>query len=62
MTTPTTRDEIVELMARTVAPFVCRPVHNGDCDDVAAGQAHANYVTNTLLRALEAAGCQIVRG
>lgn len=38
-----------EELARVIAPYVCRPVHNGDCDDIAAGHAHAVYVAQAIL-------------
>ena len=44
-------DAMVERVATVLAPFVCRPVHNGDCDDIAAGQSHARYVARTALAA-----------
>lgn len=42
---------VVEAMANALAPFVCRPVHNGDCDDISAGQSHARYVARAALTA-----------
>lgn len=60
MTTPMTRDDIVELMARAVC-------YEYDADpDVFIGMhgslLHFTEAANALLRALEAAGCQIVQG
>lgn len=46
-------DDLVEVVARKVAPFVCRPVYNGDNDDVAAGISHAYYVAREVLSALD---------
>lgn len=48
-----TDEELVEAVARKVAPFVCRPVHNGDCDDMAAGISHAYYVAREILSTAE---------
>lgn len=47
-------EAMVERVATVLAPFVCRPVHNGDCDDIAAGQSHARYVARTAIAALKA--------
>ena len=46
-------DDLAEVVARKVAPFVCRPVYNGDNDDVAAGISHAYYVAREVLSALD---------
>lgn len=56
-------DATVERVARAIAPMICRPVHNGDCDDVAAGQAFARRVAAAAIRAtaLEKLPVQIVR-
>ena len=47
------REDVVERVATVLAPFVCRPVHNGDCDDIAAGQSHARYVARTAIAAMQ---------
>ena len=46
-------DAMVERVATVLAPFVCRPVHNGDCDDIAAGQSHARYVARAAIAAMQ---------
>ena len=47
------REDVVERVATVLAPFVCRPVHNGDCDDIAAGQSHARYVARAAIAAMQ---------
>jgi len=42
-------EALVDALATKLAPFVCRPVHNGDCDDVAAAQSHARFVARAVL-------------
>lgn len=49
---PPATDDLVEAAARALAPFVCKPVYNGDCDDVAAGQNHARHVAKQVLSAV----------
>ena len=46
-------EDVVQRVARVLAPHVCRPMHNGDCDDVAAGQAHARYVARAAIAAMQ---------
>lgn len=46
-------EDVVERVATVLAPFVCRPVHNGDCDDIAAGQSHARYVARAAITAMQ---------
>ena len=45
--------ELVERLAALQGPYVCRPIHNGDCDDVVAGQAHARVVARALIPIIE---------
>lgn len=44
----------VDSVARAIAPMICAPVHNGDCDDVAAGQDFARRVARAAIAACEA--------
>jgi len=61
MTTPMTRDEIVELMAREMEKTLTYEVERDvlACDLTREEQSK---VASASLRALEAAGCQIVQG
>ena len=43
----------VERVARAIAPMICPPIHNGDCDDVAAGQDFARRVARAAIAAME---------
>lgn len=46
-------EAMVERVATVLAPFVCRPVFSGDCDDIAAGQSHARYVARAAIAAMQ---------
>lgn len=60
MTTPMTRDEIVELMARAVSSTECASANIVLDAQLATEEVQA--IVQSILRALEAAGCQIVQG
>ena len=49
-----TRPVDVEAVAKAIAPLVCKPVHNGDCDDVTAGQDFARSLAERIVAALAA--------
>lgn len=44
---------LIERVAARIAPLICRPVFNGDCDDIAAGQDFARRVAIAAIAAMK---------